>query len=207
MKKNVCFCVLFFFLCAALLSKSSVFPVIFISGCLLFFSCNQTRRFISVALKHHQNQFPSALPRGRATVGDTPVQAFSFTHTLAEHPHRRTWHTHTHRGANTLAGDSPHHCFLMSYLLHLCNIHLSLLTGPGSSIYPFYLYPRSVSPHRYSQLRPPPRAELTLALRAFWKTGRGYCACEWLLFWCGVLEVCQTLGTGAVKRWSVISFS
>ncbi len=38
----------------------------------------------------------------------------------------------------------------MSYLLHLCNIHLSPLTGPGSSIYPSYLYPHSVSPHSVS---------------------------------------------------------
>lgn len=96
--KNVCCCVLFIFfsLCTALLSQSSVFPVISISGCLLFFSCNQTHWFISVAFKHHRNQFPSALPRGRATVGDTPVHAFhSPTHFL-KHPHRRTWHTHTH---------------------------------------------------------------------------------------------------------------
>lgn len=81
-KTNVRFCVVFFFLCTALFSQSSVFGVISISGCLLFFSCNQTRRFISVALKHHPNQFPSALLCGRATVGDTPVHAFhSHTHT------------------------------------------------------------------------------------------------------------------------------
>lgn len=124
------------------------------------------------------------------------------TRTAAHHTH-----THTHRGANTLTGDSPHYCFLTSYLLHLCNIHLSLLTGPGSSIYPFYLYPRSVSPHRYSQLQPPPPAELTLVFRAFWKTGTEYYACEWRLLRCGVLKACQTLGTGAVKHWSVIIVS
>lgn len=172
--KNVCCCVLFIFfsLCTALLSQSSVFPVISISGCLLFFSCNQTHWFISVAFKHHRNQFPSALPRGRATVGDTPVHAFhSPTHFL-KHPHRRTWHTHTHRGANTLAGDSPHHCFLTSYLLHLCHIHLSLLTGPGSSIYPSHLSPQ---PTRLLLTATSSPAELTLAFRAFWKTGTEMC--------------------------------
>lgn len=173
-KKNVRF-VYCFFLCTALLSQSSVFPVISISGCLLFFSCNQTRRFISVALKHHRNQFPSPLPCGRAAVGDTPVHAFNLpTHSL-KHQNRRTWHTHAHRGANMLASDSPHHCFLTSYLFHLCNIHLSSLAGPGSSIHPFYLYPRSVSPLSTATSSP-----LLNSILSFLKNSDGI-LCMWMV--------------------------
>lgn len=129
-----------------------------------FFCCNQTHRFISVILRHDLNQFPSTLTSWRVAVRDgtlqlrhtyidTPTQtlsiSFTFTHTVVKvqrrvpiYPHTRHTHTHT--------GDSPHHCSLMSYLLHLCNFHLSLLTGPGSNIYPSYLYPYSVSPHCFS---------------------------------------------------------
>lgn len=88
--RQMCVFVYFLFLCTTLFSQSSVFGVISISGCLLFFSCNQTCRFISVALKHHPNQFPSTLPCGRATVGDTPVHAFHSPTHLLKHPHRHT---------------------------------------------------------------------------------------------------------------------
>lgn len=156
-------CVLFLVLA---LPQSSVCPVISIVWCLLFFSCNQTGRFISVALKDHRNQFPSTVPCGRAAVGSHTCTCISFTHALAE---PAVHDTHIHTGANRMAGDSPHHCFLMSYLLHLCSIHLSSLTGPGSSIYPLYLCSRSSSPRRYSQLRPPPPPRPTLSL--FWGGG------------------------------------
>lgn len=157
----MCVCVLCVLFLVLALPQSSVCPVISIFGCLLFFSCNQTGRFISVALKDHRNQFPSTVPCGRAAVGSHTCACISFTHTLAEPP---VHDTHIHTGANRMAGDSPHQCFLMSYLLHLCSIHLSSLTVPGSSIYPFYLCPRSSSPHRYSQLRPPPPPRPTLSL-------------------------------------------
>lgn len=201
-EKCACFFVLIVFgLCAALLSQSSVCPFISISVSLLFFSCNQTHRFISVTLKDHQNQFRTTLPCGRTAVGGHTCTCISFTHTLAETP---TWAQHdTHSGANTLAGDSPHHCFLMSYLLHPCNIHLSSLTGLGSSIYPFYLYPRSDSPHRYSQLPHPP-AKLTFFLL--------FQEQEWnIVHVNGCLTEAAlsrlTLGTRAINRWSVLSVS
>lgn len=187
-EKCACFFVLIVFgLCATLLSQSSVCPIISISVCLLFFSCNQTHRFISVTLKDHRNQFPSTLPRGRAAVGGHTCTCISFTHTLAETPTRAQHDTHS--GANTLAGDSPHHCFLMSYLLHPYNIHLSSLTGPGSSIYPFYLYARSDSPHRYSQLRPTPTTHQTHSFfRTIPRTRMEYCACERLPYWGSAIE-------------------
>lgn len=148
------------------------------SWCLLFFSCNQTHRFISVALRHHLNQFPSTLPSWRATVRIGILQlgthlcanahTFSFIHPHSHQSTRTDRHikTHTHRCTHTHnhTGDSPHHCSLMSYLLHLCNIHLSLLTGPGNSIYPSYLYPHSVSPHSVSLNTRPPPSQLGLFL-------------------------------------------
>lgn len=77
--------------------QPSVCPVISIFGCLLFFSCNQTGRFISVALKDRRNQFPSAVPCGRARSGATPVHAFhSPTHSL-NHPYM----THTYTQVKT----------------------------------------------------------------------------------------------------------
>lgn len=75
-------------------------------------------------------------------------------------------HTKTHGQKHTPSGDSPHHCSLMSYSLHLCDIHLSPLTGPGNSIYPSYLYPHPVSPHCVPVLllRPPPSPALSHSL-------------------------------------------
>lgn len=113
---------------------------------LLFFSCNQTHRFVSVALRHQLNQFPSTLPSGRAAVKTGTLQLGTHLDTCALFSHSLDTYK-THRGAHTLADDSPHHCSLMSYLLHLCYIHLSPLTGPGSSVYPFSFYPCAVSPH------------------------------------------------------------
>lgn len=88
------------------------------------------------------------------------------------------------------SGDSPHHCSLMSYSLHLCNIHLSPLTGPGNSIYPSYLYPQSVSPHcvplNSDRL---PSSSLSLSLRSEDRTWmvailmRSH-VLRWRLVWC-----------------------
>lgn len=118
----------------------------------------------------------------------------SFTNTRTrKHPHRRVSSTHTHTGANTLAGDSPHHCCLMSYLLHLCNIHLSSLTGSFHSTFTPALSAHTVT--LSCDL-------LLLPLNSFFffffrKTRMGYCACEWLPRWCVVLETghqsCQPL--------------
>lgn len=89
---------------------------------------------------------------------------------------------------HTRSSDSPHHCSLMSYSLHLCNTHLSLLTGPGNSIYPSYLYPQSVSPQCSPQLWPPP-LELALSLRNEDRTWmlailmRSH-VLRWRLVWC-----------------------
>lgn len=130
-------------------------PVTSNTWCLLFFSCNQTHRFISVTLRHHLNQFSGTFPSCRATIRVGTLQSgthlcmhshmpsVSLTHTLAK---AQTGTYEMHTGANRLSGDSPHHCSLMSYWLHLYSIHLSLLTSPGNSLYPLYLYPHSVSP-------------------------------------------------------------
>lgn len=76
----------------------------------------------------------------------TPSLSFTFTHTVTEtHKHFHITFTHSQ------SSDSPHHCSLMSNLLHLCYFHLSLLTSPGNSIYPFYLYHHYVSPHSFLQ--------------------------------------------------------
>lgn len=129
------------------------------------------------------------------------------------HPHicwntrTGTYDTHTHAGwwfttllfSNVLLAPSLQHPFVFadrSWQQHL-------------SIHTFSLPPS----RRYFQLRPPtqpPRpAELTLVFSVFWKKKKkktwNFFACEWLLFWCGVLEVCQTLCTRAAKHWSVIS--
>lgn len=91
---------------------------------------------------------------GTFSARDTPVRIhtgfLSPSPTVTKAHRQGTWNTHTH----THTSDSPHHCSLMSYLLHLCNIHLSPLTGPGSSIYPSYLCPAPLpSPH--SPIPPP----------------------------------------------------
>lgn len=69
-----------------------------VSRCLLFFSCNRTRRFISVALRHHLNQFPASLPSWRG--GRQGLAPRSLGHTF-EHTHSNT-HTHTSRLRHTL---------------------------------------------------------------------------------------------------------
>lgn len=86
-------CVFSFFICCPSLSGCLSPPLlsgilcsaISILRCLLFFSCNQTHRFISVALRHHLNQFPSTLPSWRAAVRAGTLQLgthlYSHTHT------------------------------------------------------------------------------------------------------------------------------
>lgn len=154
--------------------------------------------------------FPALSHVGGHTSGHT-CTCISFTHTFAETP-AQAYMTHTH--THTLAGDSPLYCFLTCYLLHLCNIHLSSLTGPGSSIYPSIPLPSLRQPTPLlstatsSQTSSPFWTHShSLFFCAFWKKEMEFFACEWLLFWCGVLEVCQTLCTRAAKRWSVISVS
>lgn len=87
-----------------------------ISWYLLFFCCNQTHRFISVALRHHLNQFPSTLPSWRAAVrvGTSRLRTHLYAHTGGAHAHTLSFiHPHsrystqpgtykTHTGSHTL---------------------------------------------------------------------------------------------------------
>lgn len=200
-KKNVFLCIVFF-LCPALLSQSSVFPVISISECLLFFSCNQTRRFIYVALKHHRNQLPSALPRRRA--------AHLYIHCI--HPHTR-WnagahdthaHTHTqrckHAGrwfttslfSNVLLASSLQHPFVFadrSWQQHLSMLPLPSLRQPT----PLLSTPTSSPCWTHS------------CFQSFWEKNRDRILCTWMV--AVVTRHAWGVPDTAVKRWSVISVS
>lgn len=187
-KKNVCFCVLFWSL-HSLLSQSSV---ISITGCLLFFffsSCNQTRRFISVPLKHHRNQFPSRKAHGRAAaVWVTPVHAFhSSTHThIGERsppPPPCSVTSDTHRGkhagrwfttslfSNVLLASSLQHPFVFadgSWQQHLSILAFALAPSAHTISFSCDLLPLLNSELQSFFFLPTSRTE--------------YCACEWLLY-------------------------
>lgn len=127
-----------------------------ISWCLLFFSCNQTHRFISVALRHYLNQFPSPFPSWRAAVRVGTLHlgthlytyaqtlSISFTHTVTK-AHRQAHirctqvQTHSYRWfttslfSNVLLASSLQHPFVTadrSWQQHLSILPLSSLCQP-----------------------------------------------------------------------------
>lgn len=149
------------FLCLLLPFPPGVLcSVISISLCLLFFSCNQTHRFISVALRHHLNQFPSTLPSWRVAVRVGTLQLgthlYAYTHTFSFIHPRSHWstqtgtykthtglltHTHTYSYrwfttslfSNVLLASSLQHPFVTvdrSWQQHLSILPLSSLRQP-----------------------------------------------------------------------------
>lgn len=127
-----------------------------ISWCLLFFSCNQTHRFISVALRHYLNQFPSPFPSWRAAVRVGTLHlgthlytyaqtlSVSFTHTVTK-AHRQAHirctqvQTHSYRWfttslfSNVLLASSLQRPFVTadrSWQQHLSILPLSSLCQP-----------------------------------------------------------------------------
>lgn len=92
----------------------SLIPTFPSYGVLPFFFCYQSHIFISVALRHHLNQFPSTLPSWRAS-----VRAHTLQHGTHLHTHTHIWartfsfihfHPHSLRNTQTL----PHHIHTQS---------------------------------------------------------------------------------------------